>query len=105
MKLLDLSRPLAVLHELGAKFPLLPAPCIAITTIWPERIRLTFHDDFGAFEAWREALDIDPATVSQQLQGDDTTLALKGSAVRHDVTVELVAYGSSPAMLLQAVAA
>lgn len=105
MKLLDLSRPLAVLQELGSKFPLLPAGNIDISTRYPQMVRLSFHDDLGDFEAWRVALDIDPVTVRYHLQSGDTTLVLHGTTVRDDVSVELIAYGPNMALALQAVAA
>ncbi|WP_331445811.1 hypothetical protein [Streptomyces xanthochromogenes] len=104
MKLLDLSRPMAVLQELGREFPLLPAPHVDINSIYPSQIRLSFHRSLGDFEAWREALGIDPAAVRQNTQSGDMTLVLHGSATRDDVLIELTAYGPNPAMLLQAVA-
>ncbi|MEV5944494.1 hypothetical protein [Streptomyces sp. NPDC051994] len=105
MNLIDLSRPLAVLKELAAEFPLLPAPTIAVTTIYPNRLEMSFHDNFGDFEAWREALGIDPASVRHNLQSGDTTCVLHGTAVRDDVTVELIAYGPNVALPALAVAA
>ncbi|MCT9092929.1 hypothetical protein N4G70_29255 [Streptomyces sp. ASQP_92] len=104
MKLLDLSRPMAVLQELGREFPMLPAPHIDLNDIYPSQIRLAFHKSLGDFEAWREALSIDPAAVRQTTQSGDMTLVLHASATRGDVLIELIAYGPNPAMLLQAVA-
>lgn len=105
MKLLDLSHPLAVIQALASEFPLLPAPHIDVNTIYPTRLTLSFHDGLGDFEAWREALSIDPAAVYQGTQSGDMTLVLRASATRDDVLVQLIAYGPNTAILVQAVAA
>jgi hypothetical protein len=104
MKLLDLSRPLAVLQELGATFSMLPAPGIDINDVYPNQISLSFHKGLDDFEAWREALGIDPTAVRQSTQSGDMTLVLRAFATRDDVTIELTAYAPNPAMLIQAVA-
>ncbi|MBD0743494.1 hypothetical protein [Streptomyces sp. CBMA152] len=104
MKLTELSRPTDVLQQLIVEFPLLPAGHVAINSIYPEQIELSFHNDFGDFEAWRAALDIAPATVRHHLMSGDTTLVLRGTAVRDGITVELVAYGPNQALLVGAVA-
>lgn len=105
MKLIELSRPLAALQVLAAESPLLPAAHIDINDIFPTRITLSFHKDLGDFEAWREALGIDPGTVRHSLQSGDMTLVLTGFAVRDGITFQLMAYGPNAAMLLGAVAA
>lgn len=105
MNLLDLSRPRDVLNGLAAEFPLLPAGEIDISPIYPNRLRLSFHDQLGDFEAWREALDIEPATICRSLQSGDTTLVLTAEIVRSGVTVELVAFSQNMALSLKAVAA
>lgn len=95
----DLSRPLALLRLLAVDHPDLPAPDVQVSPIYPERLQLSVHDDFGTFEAWREALGIDPDTVERKLQSADTTVVLKASATIADASVELVGYGPNVALL------
>lgn len=72
--LCDLAAPLTALIALEARFPHLPAPCVNVTTIYPDRLELSFHyDDFAAFEVWREALGMSPADVEHRVQGNGTT--------------------------------
>ncbi|MFE0643272.1 hypothetical protein ACFW2Y_16895 [Streptomyces sp. NPDC058877] len=70
----DLAAPLAALVVLDAKFSHLPAPCVHVTTVYPELLELSFHyDDFSAFETWRETLNIDPTAVKHRVQGNGST--------------------------------
>lgn len=100
----DLFRPLALLRLLAADHPDLPAPDVHVSRLYPEQLVLSVHDSFGTFEAWREALGIDPDTIERKLQGSDTKAVLRASATIADASVELVGYGPNVA-LLAAVAA
>lgn len=95
----DLSRPLALLRLLAADHPDLPAPDVQVSPIYPERLVLSVHDSLGSFEAWREALGIDPDTIERKLQSSDTTVVLKASTTIADASVELVGYGPNVALL------
>ncbi|MFJ3775020.1 hypothetical protein ACIPX0_25325 [Streptomyces sp. NPDC090075] len=89
----DLSVPLRALRLLTVDFGHLPAPMLDVTTIYPDRLRLAFHDDLADFEAWRQALGIAPDAVEHGTQGPDGgTRVLKASVEYAGAVVELVAY-------------
>lgn len=90
--LTDLSGPMTTLRVLAAEHPGLPAPNISISPIYPGVLQLSFHDDFGDFEAWREALGIDPLDVSWNLQGGETTAVLNARTLFAGATVAIVGY-------------
>lgn len=71
---------------------------------FPHSLALSIHDDLGAFEAWREALDIDPNEVRRNTQSADTTLVLSASATVADARVELIGYAPNLALVATAVA-
>ncbi|WP_328881807.1 hypothetical protein [Streptomyces sp. NBC_00299] len=73
----DLSVALRALRLLAVDFGHLPAPAVRVTTIYPDHLDLSFHDDLSGFEAWREALNIAPDAVSHGTQGDGRTRVLK----------------------------
>lgn len=97
LNLSDLSAPLAALRMLTVDFPLLPAPTVDVSTLYPERLTLTFHDGFAEFEAWREALNIDPASVVHRVQRDGRTGVLDVHTVFSGSEVRLTAYAEVPA--------
>lgn len=94
----DLSRPLALLRLLAADHPNLPAPHVHISPIYPEALTLSIHGDLGAFEAWREALAIDPETVTTNVQGGMTRV-LKAPATVADAQIKLVGYSPNLTLL------
>ncbi|MFJ6139266.1 hypothetical protein [Kitasatospora sp. NPDC092286] len=57
-------------------------------------VKLSLHSGLTAFEQWREALDLDPATTDH---GElDTTRWLSAHGVHHGVPVELVGFYTLP---------
>ncbi|MFG2835572.1 hypothetical protein ACGFYE_11345 [Streptomyces zaomyceticus] len=92
-----MSAPLLALRLLGAEFGHLPAPTVEVSTIYPERLELTFHDDFAAFEAWREALNIDPESVVHRVQVGGQTNVLRVHATYAGAELMLVGYARVPA--------
>lgn len=90
----DLAAPLRALRLLAADFGHLSAPFVAVSTIYPDRLELSFHDDLAGFEAWREALGIPPEAVVYREQSHGHTRVLKASADRVGTVVDLVGYGS-----------
>ncbi|MGW6743243.1 hypothetical protein ACWGDX_21380 [Streptomyces sp. NPDC055025] len=72
----DIAAPLAALRLLAADFPTLPAASVGVSTIFPNRLELSFHGDFAAFEAWRSALGIDSGTVAYGEQSGGRTRVL-----------------------------
>lgn len=85
-----LAVPLQALRLLAMDFPHLPAPDVDISPLDAERLRLSFHAGLDVFEAWREALDVPPETVTHRVQGGGGTHVLKASAVYAGACVDLV---------------
>ncbi|MFD4153649.1 hypothetical protein ACFWR4_12995 [Streptomyces hydrogenans] len=92
----DLAAPLTALIVLDTKFSHLPAPNVDFCPVYPDRLRLSLHDDLGAFEAWREALNIDPAMVVHRVQGGGGTLVLKVHGQFAGADIELVGFAPVP---------
>ncbi|MEU1477791.1 hypothetical protein [Streptomyces sp. NPDC005760] len=89
----DLAVPLRALRLLAAEFGHLSAPTVAVSTIFPDRLELSFHDNLAGFEAWRDALGIPPEAVVYREQSGGRTRVLTASADRADTVVDLVGYG------------
>ncbi|MFF2777892.1 hypothetical protein ACFVU3_23620 [Streptomyces sp. NPDC058052] len=94
--LADLAAPLTALVALDARFSHLPAPNVDLCPVYPDRLCLSLHDDLGAFEAWREALNIDPAAVVHRVQGNGGTRVLKVHGRFAGADIELT--GFTPAL-------
>nr|WP_203730113.1 hypothetical protein [Streptomyces sp. SID12501] len=93
MTLDSLTLPLRALRVLAVDFGHLPAPTVDVTTVYPDRLRLAFHDDLSAFEAWRSALGIDPDSVVCREQNAGQTRVLKASVDLAGAELELIGYG------------
>ncbi len=100
-----LAVPLRALRLLAADFGHLPAPAVRVTTIWPDRLELDFHDDLAGFEAWREALGIAPDAVTHGTQSEGRTRVLRMVAEYAGAQLELVGYGHIPDPALTGAAA
>ncbi|MGI5436888.1 hypothetical protein ACQEV4_05305 [Streptomyces shenzhenensis] len=91
-----LSVPLRVLRLLALDFPHLTAPTVDVSPLYPQMLRLSLHesscDSFAAFESWRRALGIEPATVDFHTQSDGRTAVLKGYGVYGGADIELTAF-------------
>ncbi|MFJ2783623.1 MULTISPECIES: hypothetical protein [unclassified Streptomyces] len=99
-RLADLSAPLAALLVLGTEFAHLPAPCVHVSEVFPERLELAFHhDDFAAFEAWREALDISPEGTVHHVQGDGSTAVRIVHGAVAGADVQLIGFAPIPALV------
>ncbi|MFJ8663116.1 hypothetical protein [Streptomyces sp. NPDC093795] len=92
LTLADPSAPLMALRLLAADFPHLPAPCVDVSTVYPERLSLRFHDDFTGFEAWREALNIAPESVVHHVQGHGQTQVLNARTTFAGAELALTGY-------------
>ncbi|WP_030751672.1 hypothetical protein [Streptomyces sp. NRRL F-5135] len=89
----DLSAPLLALRLLAVEFAHLPAPSVSVSTVYPDLLHLSFHDGgFASFEAWREALEIDPAEVVHHVQGDGRTGVLDVHGVFAGARLRLTGY-------------
>ncbi|MFJ5967279.1 hypothetical protein [Streptomyces sp. NPDC093060] len=101
----DLVVPLRALRLLAADLGHLSAPAVWVTTIYPDRLELSFHDDLGGFEAWCDALGIAPGAVTHGTQSGGRTQVLRASAERSGAKLELVAYAPMFVPVLAGVAA
>ncbi|MFE1728620.1 hypothetical protein ACFW6X_00430 [Streptomyces bacillaris] len=95
--LTELSTPLLTLRLLASEFPHLPAPCVSVSTVFPDLLDLSFHDDFSGFEAWREALGIDPEDVVHHVQGNGHTGVLDVHGTFAGARLRLTGYATIPA--------
>jgi hypothetical protein len=89
----SLTLPLRALRVLAVDFGHLPAPDVQVSTIYPDRLRLRFHDGLSAFEAWRAALGVDPDAVRYGEQSDGRTCVLTTTAEFAGAVLELTGYG------------
>ncbi|MEU6216705.1 hypothetical protein ABZ845_04155 [Streptomyces sp. NPDC047022] len=93
----DLTVPLRALRLLAADFGQLPAPVLAVSPIYPDRVRLSFHDGPHEFEAWREALGIAPETVAYDVLDGGRLSSLQAFVTYAGATLELLGYAAVPA--------
>ncbi|MFD9608778.1 hypothetical protein ACFWWS_05380 [Streptomyces sp. NPDC059083] len=96
--LADLSAPLMTLRLLAVEFAHLPAPTVEVSTLYPARLELTFHDDLPGFEAWREALNIAPESVVHRVQADGRTRVLRVHATFAGTALRLTGFAEVPAV-------
>ncbi|WDV53403.1 hypothetical protein PV963_25090 [Streptomyces coeruleorubidus] len=100
MTLDDLTVPLRALRLLAVDFPHLPAPDVDVSPIFPEWLRLSFHDTSGeslaAFEQWRTALRIAPEAVDSRTQSAGRTRVLKAEGQFAGAGIVLTAYADQP---------
>lgn len=93
----DLAVSLRVLRRLAADFGHLAAPAVHVSTIWPDRLELSFHGDLAGFEAWRDALGIAPDAVTHGTQSGGRTRVLLASGEYAGAAVKLAGYADIPA--------
>lgn len=101
----NLAVPLRVLRLLTTDFGHLPAPEIHVSTIYPDRLELNFHDDLSGFETWRDTLNIAPDDVAYHEQDDGRTRVLKAFGDYAGAELELTGYADVPAPVPVGVAA
>lgn len=65
--LADHFRTIDALHALAVEYPLLPAPDVRTISHAPGELMLSCHDSLNSFEAWREALRVDSASVEYEV--------------------------------------
>ncbi|WP_405408433.1 hypothetical protein [Streptomyces decoyicus] len=87
-----MSAPLLALRLFSAEYPHLPAPCLDVSTVYPDRLTLSFHDDLAAFEAWRDALGIAAESITHHVQCDGRTQVLEAKADYAGAQLHLVGY-------------
>ncbi|MFJ3954273.1 hypothetical protein ACIPXV_30285 [Streptomyces libani] len=92
-----LRAPLQLLRTFSAEYPHLPAPCLDVSTIEPDLLTLSFHNDLGGFEAWRDALSIAAESVSHHVQCDGRTRVLEAKTDYAGARLHLVGYSKVPA--------
>ncbi|MGW2326386.1 hypothetical protein ACWC5C_11525 [Streptomyces sp. NPDC001700] len=95
----DLAVPLRVLRLLTTDFGHLPAPEIHVSTIYPDRLELRFHDDLSGFETWRDALGIAPDHVDYREQSSGRTRVLKASTDYAGAELELTGFSDVPVLV------
>ncbi|MFF9129159.1 hypothetical protein [Streptomyces sp. NPDC014806] len=89
----DQARAVQVLAALAAQHPTLPAAYITVHAPLPEHnvgARLDVQLDGSEFEAWREAIDADPASVVLHTTISNTWLSV--DTVRDGVRLHLAGF-------------
>ncbi|MFF8281024.1 hypothetical protein ACF05T_34070 [Streptomyces lateritius] len=92
-----LNAPLLALRVFSVEFAHLSAPCLSVSTVYPDLLELSFHDDLGGFEAWRDALGLTPESVSYHEQGTHTRV-LTAETDYAGARLRLTGYGRIPAL-------
>jgi hypothetical protein len=95
MTLNELSVPLHALRLLAVDFGHLPAPSVHLSTVYLDRLELSFHDNLAGLEAWREALGIAPDAVAHDTQGDGRTRVLKATTDLAGAVLELIGFAEA----------
>ncbi|MER7817067.1 hypothetical protein [Streptomyces sp. NPDC096153] len=96
LTLADLGAPLLALRLFGAEFGHLPAPHLSVSTVYPNRLNLSFHDDLAGFETWRDVLGMQPGAVSYHVQGEGRTRVLEVRAEYAGVELLLTGFAEIP---------
>ncbi|MCX5169636.1 hypothetical protein OG616_16620 [Streptomyces antibioticus] len=100
MTLDDLTVSLRALRLLTVDFPGLPAPDVNVSPVFPEWLRLSFHDSSGeslaAFEQWRTALGIAPDAVEYGTQSGGLTRVLKAEGRFAGAVIVLTGFADVP---------
>ncbi|WP_338671609.1 hypothetical protein V1460_01310 [Streptomyces sp. SCSIO 30461] len=94
--LADLSAPLVALRLLSTECGHLPAPSVAVSTVYPDQLTLSFYDGHADFEAWREALAVPPDDVVHRVQGDGQTGVLDVHVAFAGARLRLISYADIP---------
>lgn len=100
----SLSAPMRALRLLAAEFGYLPVPAVDLSAYYTERLALSLHTSdltgvsaLAAFEMWREALGIDPHTVTIAERSGGRTCVLKAETRFGGAEIALTAYADTPA--------
>ncbi|MDJ0463649.1 hypothetical protein [Streptomyces sp. H27-C3] len=94
----DLNGPLLLLRLFGAEYPHLPAAYLSVSTLYPDQLEMSFHDDLSGFEAWRDALSIASESVVHRVQGKGRTRVLQAEASFAGARLRLTGYAEIPAL-------
>ncbi|MEU9250829.1 hypothetical protein AB0D66_03145 [Streptomyces sp. NPDC048270] len=97
MPLSAMAAPLMALRIFEDRYRHLPAPCVSISTVYPNVLELSFHDDLDGFETWCVALGIRSGNVSHGVQGGGLTRVLKAETSYSGGVVKLIGYAKIPA--------
>ncbi|OEJ32670.1 hypothetical protein [Streptomyces subrutilus] len=98
MLLSSMAAPLMALRIFEDRYRRLPAPCVSISTVYPNLLELSFHDNPDGFEMWRQALGIPRRTVQHRVQGDGRTCVMEGEINYSGGPVRLIGFTTIPAL-------
>ncbi|MFI1949397.1 hypothetical protein ACH46F_36795 [Streptomyces virginiae] len=97
MPLSSMAAPLMALRIFEDIYRHLPAPCVSISTVYPDLLELSFYDDADGFEIWSEALRIRPGAVQHSVHGDSRTRVMKAVTNYSGGPVKLICFTTIPA--------
>ncbi|MCI4081586.1 hypothetical protein MRQ86_14785 [Streptomyces sp. MMS21 TC-5] len=87
-----MGAPLMALRLFADRYRHLPAPCVSISTVYPNLLELSFHDDPEGFEMWRQALGIRRRTVQHSVHPGGRTAVMKAETNYSGGLVKLVGF-------------
>ncbi|MFD5415752.1 hypothetical protein [Streptomyces nojiriensis] len=96
MPLSAMAAPLMALRIFEDLYRNLPAPCVSVSTVYPNVLELAFHDDLDGFEEWCLALGIRSRNVSHGVQNSSRTRVLKAETSYSGGVVKLIGYAENP---------
>ncbi|MET9568826.1 hypothetical protein ABZY34_06765 [Streptomyces virginiae] len=97
MPLSSMAAPLMALRIFEGRYRHLPAPCVSISTVYPNVLELSFFDDSDGFETWCQALGISFRTVRHSVHDDGRTSVMKAETNYSGGPVKLVCFTTIPA--------
>ncbi|GAA2614388.1 hypothetical protein GCM10010425_03580 [Streptomyces spororaveus] len=97
MPLSSMAAPLMALRIFDDEYRHLPAPCVTISTVYPDLLELSFHDDADGFETWCQALGIRPRAVQHSVHSDGRTSVMKAVTNYSGGPVKLICFTTIPA--------
>ncbi|MFG2992772.1 hypothetical protein ACGFZK_26340 [Streptomyces sp. NPDC048257] len=96
MPLSAMAAPLMALRIFENEYRHLPAPCVSISTVYPDLLELSFHDDADGFETWCQALGIRPRAVQHSVHSDGRTSVMKAVTDYSGGPVKLICFTTIP---------
>ncbi|MEU6398601.1 hypothetical protein ABZ867_16725 [Streptomyces cinnamoneus] len=98
MPLSSMGSPLMALRIFEDMYRHLPAPCVSISTVYPNLLELSFYEDADGFETWCQALGIPLRKVAHSVHADGRTSVMKAVTDYSGGRVKLICFTTIPAL-------
>ncbi|MFJ8567111.1 hypothetical protein [Streptomyces sp. NPDC093514] len=97
MPLSAMASPLMALRIFENMYRHLPAPCVSISTVYPNLLELSFYEDADGFETWCQVLGIPLGMVAHSVHADGRTSVMKAVTNYSGGPVKLICFTTIPA--------